>query len=253
MLVVLKYDVNLVEYFQRYNIDYEITDTTIITNGFDQFFEELIIGNDLDQLTKLEHIINSYGNKITLLTPILEKASNEMVKLLLNLVKDWNGSRSNVIKTIASRCDDLDLFQYCANIIKFPELFNKLGVYEQKHISTIYDVLAISVDEGHYSIFNYVATTCGLSICHSRTLNNLKSILLRTPNFNPKILDFMRDYVEITVFDIEYLIDNEHIHQLEYIIDLIDSGVFVFSPSEIEHFISLAKSQQIKELFTSLS
>jgi archaellum biogenesis ATPase FlaH len=140
MEVIVNVDNNFLEYLQRYDINHSVSRNNIIVNDRYNVFEKLVISNDLNQLMKLEKIINTDIIIIYCLDLIWEKGSSEMIKLLLNLINEWNGKKSIIIKAIASRYDDdLELFQYCATLIGFPDIFNDFDIYEKTGISTIYD------------------------------------------------------------------------------------------------------------------
>jgi hypothetical protein len=220
-------DTNFIEYLKRYDVKYDKKNSK-------KLFEKLIIANDIEQLIKLEKIINDPINFFPSIRPILKKANSEMIKCVLTSLKLY-GYSGALLRILASRHDDnLEIFEYCAKIVRFPEEY-----YSFDH-----------------RIFNYIVTVGNLASKHKRTLDDVAVSILNAKYFNHKILDDL-------VFRFEGLIDYQKIKQLiskgnksvlEHVIELMQTRKIIISNNDLDQLIDYADNEypDASNLFDSI-
>jgi hypothetical protein len=242
-------DTNFIEYLKRYDVKYDKKNSK-------KLFEKLIIANDIEQLIKLEKIINDPINFFPSIRPILKKANSEMIKCVLTSLKLY-GYSGALLRILASRHDDnLEIFEYCAKIVRFPEEYYSFDHYEDRCGEVIHDVLLASIKKGNYRIFNYIVTVGNLASKHKRTLDDVAVSILNAKYFNHKILDDL-------VFRFEGLIDYQKIKQLiskgnksvlEHVIELMQTRKIIISNNDLDQLIDYADNEypDASNLFDSI-
>jgi hypothetical protein len=271
-MIICTFSSALLRFLNQYGIDHKIVNENIMINN-DEPFNQLILNNDFDMMEEIKSDIRriqlqpSFHKSLFSLAPIefIKYAKrNDFLWFMDFFCPDIN-HEINILKCICSRPDDnIQVFQFYTKHINFPHGYSTLndtGSYNLSEDDGILLVLSVAINHGNYHIFIACAEMCGFTEINKHRFGKtekyksayrfLKKTIMDSKVFNPKIWDFIRDYTEITVSDIEYLMREKMIPQLEYVIDLMESGIIDINENEFVNLIENAISPEIKELWVN--
>jgi hypothetical protein len=254
MVTISRPSQNFIQFLDKYKIEYSNVRQYVCIKE-SSFFDQVIIDSDIEIIEGIKPEIKCLMYDFC--SSLFTKGTFDLIKhIMIDVIPILSSAGDHSPKIFSIICtredDNVELYDFYSEVLNFHKNTNSLLQFERGYGSAIYDNMLDAITYGNYKIFEYIAIKCCLDKSFRNTCSCLKMAILDAKKFNPKILNLMRNYVEITVLDVRYLIENGKIPQLEYIIDLIESGTIVFNESEIEYFVGQAKSPQVKELFKCL-
>jgi hypothetical protein len=233
----------IIQFLDYHRIKYRKDDTKILVDDPETLLNQIVIGNELDLVHRMEDsicqlIISPEGKKY--LKIIFSQCTIEMAQLM---VKCAIYRRIHVLKIVAGRIDNMDLFMVCAEYYNFPFEFRGFDKYETGRCSTVYRVLKIAIRNGNYVLYNHIASQNKLSSQYTNILSNLKKVLWTTDKFNPNILEsLITQYsLQINKDDIVELMKCKNMTVLECIVDLIHNRKIIMTDIQLSGLIDVAK------------
>jgi hypothetical protein len=241
---------NFIRFLVKYDIKYSLSGLYLTIND-DNLFYQLVVSNDIstmeNMVDELRHFM--YINESVLyelVCCIYRFGTMEMITHFINLFEHQKlefGSEP-IFKSICTRSDDnLEIFQICCSIFNFPKKFTSLATHEKYYVSNeshcrILMILHTTIDFGNYKIFEYCIKVSDLNKNLKRICSALKKYILSTNNFSHNIFDILiKDYIDIDINDLQFLLDQKKYPQLEYIIHLVQKRVIIFTDDELNKLI----------------
>jgi hypothetical protein len=243
MHIIIGYNKNFEDYLKKYQIPFKRSSELVMDgNGL---FDKVVLNNDIDTIETIKSDIYACWELSKIFrTTVFTLGSVEMVLYVLSETI-WSNNIFCILKCISSRTDDnVELFEMFCVKINFPNGFILFDVCDSDIIDLknyqIFLLLSNIIDNGNFNVFLSYVNKSGLTKEHKHVCEELKICLWNANIFNPKILDYLiNNYVNVDFKDIKYLIQNEKVDQLEYVIQLIDNRKIQLESSDFAELTEL--------------